>query len=221
MRILIVDDHPMYRDGLAALVQQLFEGARIQLSADAEDALARLAQEDAFDLVLLDLKLPGLGGRSVLAVLRDRHPGVPVMVVSTEDDADTIDACIAAGASGFMPKTARRETLAAALSIVIEGGIYLPPGLERTGAPPTTGAAAAGRPDIPITARELQVLQGVCAGDSNKTIARQLGISEATVRAHLGAVFRALEVTNRTQAALQASRLGLFPETGHHRGDAG
>lgn len=208
-KILIIEDHPIYRDGLAVLVAQLFAEAQVEQAGDAAMALEQLAQDDTFELVLLDLKMPGLDGSTALAVLRSRHPAVPVVVVSADEDAATIRACMDAGASGYIPKSARREILSAALAIVADGGFYLPPALHPAPAPATAPRTTAS----PLTAREREVLQGVCAGEPNKTIARRLGSSEATVRAHLGAVFRALGVTNRTQAALSAHRLGLCDTT--------
>lgn len=208
MKILIVDDHPIYRDGLAALVAQLFADAQVRVAGDAATAFEHLRRDAAVDLILLDLKLPGLDGRSALSQLRSLHPAVPVVVVSVDEDATTIRACIDAGASGYIPKSARKEILAAALAVVADGGIYLPPAMRQSQGAAGTHLPAA--PTVALTVREREVLQGVCAGEPNKTIARRLGISEATVRAHLGAVFRALGVTNRTQAALAARRLGLI-----------
>jgi len=207
MKILIIDDHPVYRDGLASLVLQLFADANVEQSGDARTALALLERHEDTDLILLDLRMPGLDGRGLLPELRRRHPAVPVVVVSVEDDAATILACIEAGASGYIPKSARREVLSAALTVVADGGIYLPPAARQA-----AGASALiDRPQAapPLTQREREVLMGVCGGDPNKVIARRLAISEATVRAHLGSVFRALGVSNRTQAALAARRLGL------------
>lgn len=208
MQILIIEDHPIYREGLAALVTQVFADARVEQVGELAGALERLARDDALDLVLMDLKLPGVDGLAALATLRTRHPAVPVVIVSGDEDADTMRACIEAGASGYIPKSARREILSAALAVVADGGIYLPPALART----STTASPTKQPLL--TAREREVLEGVCLGEPNKTIARRLAISEATVRAHLGAVFRALGVTNRTQAALSARRLGVADPPG-------
>lgn len=205
MKILIIDDHPIYRDGLAALVAQLFEDACVEQAGDVCAAFARLARSDTVDLVLLDLKLPGLDGRGALPELRKRHPDVPVVVISVEEDAATIRACIDAGASGYIPKSARKAILGAALAVVADGGIYIPPAMRQVGADRRQASSS-----VSLTAREREVLQRVCAGEPNKTIARHLRISEATVRAHVGAIFRALGVSNRTQAAVSARRRGLM-----------
>lgn len=208
MKTLIVDDHPLFREGLASLVQQIFPDVCVAQAGDAQTALDMLARDGGSDLILLDLKLPGVDGRSALADLRRQYPAVPVVVVSAEDDTATIRACIDAGASGYVPKAARREVLAAALTVVADGGVYLPPALRQSPASPARPTTTTVIPTL--TQREREVLAGVCAGEANKVIARRLEISEGTVRAHLGAVFRALGVENRTQAAMVARRLGLL-----------
>lgn len=208
MKTLIVDDHPLYREGLANLLQQIFPDACVEQAGDVHTALDVLARGGGTDLILLDLKLPGLDGRTALPDLRRLYPAVPVVIVSAEDDTATIRACIDAGASGYIPKAARREVLAAALTVVADGGVYLPPALRQLSSAPATMAWTPHTP--PLTQREREVLAGVCAGEANKVIARRLDISEATVRAHLGSVFRALGVANRTQAALVARQLGIL-----------
>lgn len=201
MRCLVVDDHPVYRDGLSALLAQIFEGAEVLQAADAAAAFELLAQDEEIDLILLDLAIPGLDGRAALPLLRARFPALPVVVVSATDDPGAAAGCIAQGASGFIAKSVRREALAAALQAVVGGGVVLSAPAGRA-TPRTQG----------LTPRELEVLQRLGAGESNKAIARQLRISEATVRVHLTAVFRELGVASRTQALLEARRRRLLPD---------
>lgn len=204
MRILIVEDHPLYSEGLELLAKEVFPDVHVARTGNAAEAAARLAVDAAFDLVLLDLRTPGFNGHAALVELRKRHPTVPVVVVSADEDLNTIRACIDAGASGYIPKSTRREIFSAALTVVMDGGIYLPPILRAS-------SAATHKPAVePLTLREREVLDGVCRGEANKAIARRLGVSDATVRAHLSAIFRALSVTNRTQAALVARQRGLI-----------
>lgn len=205
MLILVVDDHPLYRDALARLLPQIFEEARVLSAGDWAGAARLLDAERAVDLALLDLEMPGTPGRGALAALRADHPGIKVVIVSASEDAAEARRCLAEGAQGFIPKSARTEVLAAALRLVCEGGVYLPPLLLEA-----TPAAPAG--DEALTARELQILALLCDGLSNKAIARQLQIAEPTVRTHLSSVFRALGVVNRTQAARVAHARGLVSE---------
>ena len=201
MRVLIVDDHPVYRDGLAALVAQVFADAQVEQVGDADAAFESLARDPEFDLVLLDLAIPGLDGRATLPLMRTRFPAVPVVVISASDDAATARECIGQGASGFIPKSVRRDALAAALQAVIDGGVVLSPAPRRA-VPRASG----------LTPRELDVLRRLGIGESNKAIARRLDISEATVRVHMSAVFRELGVASRTQALLEARRRGLLAD---------
>ncbi|MBI5618056.1 MAG: response regulator transcription factor [Gammaproteobacteria bacterium] len=205
MLILVIDDHPLYRDALTRLLPQIFEGARVLSAGDWASAARLLEAECGVALALLDLEMPGTHGRGALTALRADHPEIRVVIVSASESAAEARRCLAEGAQGFIPKSARTEVLAAALRLVCEGGVYVPPLLLE---PPPAGPAC----DEALTARELQILALLCDGLSNKAIARRLQIAEPTVRAHLSAVFRALGVVNRTQAARVARTRGLVNE---------
>ena len=205
MLILVIDDHPLYRDALARLLPQIFSDAEILAAGDWPSAAALLGAAGPADLVLLDLDMPGTHGRSALLALRAAHPEPKIVIVSASEDAAEARRCLAQGAQGYIPKSARTEVLAAALRLVSEGGVYLPPLLLAA----TPGDAASGDP---LTARERQILALLCEGLSNKAIARRLQIAEPTVRAHLSALFRALGVVNRTQAARAARERGLVAD---------
>lgn len=162
--------------------------------------------------------MPGLHGHSALPPLRCEFPAIKVVIVSASEDPHEAQRCITAGASGFIPKSARTEVLAAALRLIDDGGIYLPSSLlrlspatadEPPGMLPRAARRAVNTTDNTLTPRELEVLRLLCEGHSNKDIARRLGIAEPTVRAHLAAVFRALGVVTRTQAAREGGRRGL------------
>jgi DNA-binding NarL/FixJ family response regulator len=200
VKVLIVDDHPVYRDGLAAVIAQAFVGAKVVQVAEAASAFEALSLRSDFDLVLLDLAIPGVDGRAALPLMRKSYPALPVVVISASEDAGVAAECIAHGASGFIPKSARRDAIVAALQAVLDGGVVLAPSARRAASPPG------------VTLREAEVLRHLGAGESNKAIARRLGISEATVRAHLTAVYRELGVTSRTQALLEARRRGLLTD---------
>ncbi|MEQ8663643.1 MAG: response regulator transcription factor [Gammaproteobacteria bacterium] len=206
MKILIVDDHALVRDGLAHLLRSLADGdaAEVLEAATASDALAWAAATPDLDLALIDLNLPDRPGGELLDELVARFPLLPTVVLSASEDAAHVERVLAAGAMGFVPKSAPTTVLIQALRLVLAGGIYVPPMLARpTPAPPPVCAGRA------LTARQLAILTRIVEGASNKTIGRELGISEATVKAHVSAVFRTLGVSNRTQAARAARDLGI------------
>lgn len=214
MKILVVDDHPLMREAVQGVIARLESGATVLAAVDSERGFAVAAAEPDLDLVLLDLNIPGLAGIPGLKAWRRRCPDVPVVVLSSADDRTTVLAAIAAGAAGFIPKSSPNEVLLGALRLVLAGGKYLPPEVLAPAAGP--GAKAA-RPagttqsleTLGLTDRQAQVLKLLAAGKSNKLICRELDLAERTVKAHISAVFRALGVTTRTQAALAAARLGL------------
>ena len=215
MKLLVVDDHPLLREAVQGVVTRLEPGAVALGAQDSERGFAIADAEPDLDLVLLDLNLPGLAGIPALKAWRRRYPEVPVVVLSSADDRPTVLAAIAAGAAGFIPKSSPNEVLLGALRLVLAGGKYLPPEALAPVAGPGARAArvATGRDSslktLGLTDRQAQVLKLLAAGKSNKLICRELDLAERTVKAHISAVFRALGVTSRTQAALAAAKLGL------------
>ena len=208
MRVLIADDHPLVRDALARTVRELDAHADVQQAGDFE-ALLRLALAAPADLALLDLNMPGMNGVAGLRRLREMLPTLPVVVASGQDDAATIRAVLAAGAAGFIPKSERTEVLLHALRLVLAGGVYVPPrGLEEAAVVEPTAlskqAAAAA-----LTPRQRDVLRALSRGQPNKLIARELGLTEGTVKIHIAAILRALQARNRTEALVRARELGL------------
>lgn len=223
MKILLIDDHPLFREGVALLLQPLVEGLETWEAGSCEAAFELLAQRGAADLVLIDLGLPGLSGLEGLRRLRQEHPEVPVVVMSSADDKDTVLAVLDAGAMGFIPKSSTSQVMLGALRLILAQGIYLPPSVflaaRAVPAPATavasapSGASAAHpgrRPaELGLTPRQADVLHLLLQGKPAKLIGRQLNLSLSTVKAHTSAVLRALNVTTRTQAVLAAGRLGL------------
>ena len=201
-RVLIADDHPLYCDALKAVVPQACPGADIGVAASQEEVIAALAGDSAFDLVLLDLHLPGASGLSCLHALKRLAPKTPIVVISAVADPKVMQDAIMAGAHAFIPKSAPSQVLINALRVILAGGTYMPAGIVAAlrGAEP-----AAGRNEL--TLRQRRVLELLATGLSNKRIARELKISEITVKAHVSAIFRKLGVTNRMQAGLEARRL--------------
>lgn len=210
LKMLVVEDHALVREGLVGLLSQIEEGACVFDSADFESALGVLDNEGDFDLVLLDLALPGIDGFAGLDILRRRYPAMPVAVVSAFDDTPTVTRVINLGASGFIPKALNGECLLQAVREVLAGNIFRPSGqalARMDDAVPVPPSSVSVRPeDIGLTDRQAQVLCLMVRGLSNRDIAEQLDLSEGTVKINATAVFKALGVNSRTQALVTAAR---------------
>lgn len=213
LKLLVVEDHALVREGLVRLLAQIEEGAEVFDAADFETALTVLDSGDEFDLVLLDLALPGIDGFAGLDILRRRYPAMPVVVVSAFDDGPTINRVLNLGASGFIPKAFSGEHLLAAVREVLAGNIFRPgvqPGARLDDVIPAPPAKSGVRPDeLGLTERQGQVLALMVRGLSNRDIAEQLTLSEGTVKIHVTAIFKTLEVTSRTQAMVAVARYGI------------
>jgi DNA-binding NarL/FixJ family response regulator len=203
MNVLIADDHPLVRDALARTVQQLSPEVRVSQAGDLEGLLHLAAQGDA-DLALVDLNMPGMDGLAGLRRLREVAPTLPVVVASGQEDAATIRAVLAAGAVGFIPKSERSEVLLGALRLVQSGAVYVPARLLDA-APPAPAPASTSA----LTPRQLDVLRCLCRGEPNKVIARELALTEGTVKIHIAAILRALQARNRTEAVVRARAIGI------------
>jgi DNA-binding NarL/FixJ family response regulator len=210
MKVLIADDHALLRTGLAHSLGELAPGTTAYEAADATQVLETLGTHSDLDLILLDLFMPGANGFELLSQVCGSATAAPVVVLSASEDAGHMRKALDCGAAGFIPKSAPREVMLSALRLVLAGGVYLPPELMR--APPPSPAQEAS-PDDPgvLTERQREVLQRLTQGSSNKQIARDLGLSENTVKVHVAAILRALGASNRTEAALQARELGINP----------
>ena len=216
MKVLLVDDHVLFREGVALLLQPLVDDLAVWQAGSCEEAAALLEREGAADLVLMDLGLPGMPGLEGIRLLRERHPQMPLVALSSADDRETVLAALDAGAMGFVPKTSTSAVLVGALRLIMAKGIYLPPSvfLPTAGTAPRPAALAppgqTRHPqDLGITPRQADVLYQILQGRSAKVIGRELSLSPSTVKAHTSAVLRALNVTTRTQAVVAAGRLGL------------
>lgn len=213
LKLLVVEDHALVREGLVRLLGQLEEGAQVFEGADFESALTVLDSEGDFDLVLLDLALPGIDGFAGLDILRRRYPAMPVAVVSAFDDTPTITRVLNLGASGFIPKAFSGEALLTAVREVLAGNIFRPSGQQGArldDATPIPPSKISVKPDeVGLTDRQAQVLALMVRGLSNRDIADQLDLSEGTVKIHATAVFKALGVNSRTQALVAVARYGI------------
>lgn len=213
MKILVVDDYALVREGLRHALRALDDSVEVLEARDAEEALRLIAQQPALDLVLLDIGLPGMDGFLALDEFRRAHSAVPVVVLSASAAQRDIAAALNMGAMGYIPKMAPREVMLRALRLVLAGGVYIPP--QAIGMHDYTGSAA-GASAVPqsleelgLTDRQRQVLGLIAQGKPNKVIANELQISEPTVKAHVTEILRALKASSRAQAMVTARRFGL------------
>lgn len=213
MNVLLIDDHTLFREGLALLLRPLVDDLVVRAAGSCEEAMAELEASGAADLVLIDLALPGMPGLQGIAHLRERWPQMQVVALSSSDDRATVVAAIDAGAMGFIPKTSSSAVMLAALKLILARGVYLPPSAfldaprPPAAAEPTAGGVTPAQ--LGLTARQSEVLYLILQGKPAKLIERDLGLSTSTVKAHTSAVLRALNVTTRTQAVVAAGRIGL------------
>ncbi len=225
MKVLLIDDHPLILSALQNIIQGLSDNVSVVATGSARMARETLAQDSAFDLVLLDLRLGDADGFDVLTEFRAAYPALPVVVVSASDRTSDVIRAIDLGAMGFVPKRASNETLFEALSMVMSGGIYVPPmsmgdetpesGLYGDTAPGSVRQRAtdegfqthAPLESLGLTPRQTEVLGLLLQGKPNKLIARDLNLSVETVKDHVAAVLRTLNVSSRTQAVLAVGQM--------------
>jgi DNA-binding NarL/FixJ family response regulator len=202
VKILLADDHALFREGVKQLLARLDPHVRVIEAANGAEVLhAARAQQD-FDLVLLDLAMPGIDGFAGLAAFRAHAPSTPVVVLSASEDTADVRAALDGGASGFIPKSSASEVILGALRLVLAGGVYVPPTLLGS------HTAVAAKADIDaLTPRQRDVLALLAQGLTNKKIGDTLGLSEATVKQHVSAILKTLNVANRMQAVIAGRRL--------------
>jgi DNA-binding NarL/FixJ family response regulator len=205
MKVLVVDDHPLIREALRNVLAELDAQSELLESADSAGALRTAATHPDIDLVLLDLNLPDAQGFTTLEELRRRRPATALVVCSAQHDHQHVARAIALGAAGYIPKSTSHDVMVNALRLVCSGGMYLPPEVLLAANP---GGGAAPQ----LTRRETEVLALMLEGKSNKRIARELDMAEATVKNHVTAILKTLGASNRTEAVIAAGRLGWKPD---------
>lgn len=200
IRIMIVDDHPLMRVGVAAIINARSDMEVVAQAGTAEEAVS-LHKEHEPDVTLMDLRLPGASGVAAIRQIRARKPKARFVVLTTYEGDEDIHQALESGAQGYIIKGMPHETLIQALKRVHAGGCYLPP--------PVARALQSRTPDASLSPREREVLQLLVQGKSNKEIATELGIAEATVKCHFRVIFMRMGVTDRTQAVVSALQRGL------------
>ena len=209
MKILLVDDHALFRDGVALLLKELDAAVQVSHASNLDEALAALDGDAGIELILLDFVLPGMHGLQALEMLRERYPGVPLVMLSSQEDQVTVLRSIQLGAMGFIPKSASSSVMFEALRTVLARGIYVPSLSLSDFMLPGPSPRATTPADLGLTARQTQVLRLILEGKPVKLIASELGLTHNTAKTHVSAVLRALAVTTRTQAIVAANRMGL------------
>lgn len=208
--LMVADDHPLFRDALCAVIDAGLPGCQLLQAGSVAVALQLAEGHDDLDLLLLDLGLPDAEGLSGLLRLRKAYPQLPVAIISAEQDRRIVLDAIDMGAVGYIPKSTPRDALLAALGRILEGQLYLPPDIMRRPSAPNASPApppgSAARLAL-LTGKQLEVLERMTRGESNKQIARELGIAETTVKTHVSAILRKLDVSSRVHAILAAGEL--------------
>src|SRR3979411_2083219 len=200
-RLVIADDHPLFRDALRQAVASVVTLAKIDEAGSFEDLTSLLEQDSDVDLILLDLTMPGISGFSGLIYLRAQYPAIPVVIAPASDDIGTIRRSLDFGASGFIPKRFGVETLRDAIMKVMDGDVWIPPDTDLTSAADPDMTRLRDRL-VTLTPQQVRVLMMLSEGLLNKQIAFELGVSEATIKAHVSAILQKLGVESRTKAAM-------------------
>ncbi|MDE1972930.1 MAG: response regulator transcription factor [Hyphomicrobiales bacterium] len=211
--LLIADDHPLFRGALREAVSGLFGNPDVAEAGTFEEVSELLERDGEVDLILLDLSMPGVRGFSGLMYLRAQHPSLPIVVVSANDDPTVIRRCMEFGAAGFIPKTLGIEAIRAAVARVLQGEVWTPPDVDLSRQSDAETAALIARLST-LTPQQVRVLMMLSGGLLNKQIAYELGVSEATVKAHVSAILQKLGVESRTQAVIAAGKIeaGQWPQ---------
>ncbi len=205
---IIVDDHPLFRGALSQALGDAFAHAEVLEAGSLDELTELLAATDEIDLILLDLAMPGVHGVSGLLYLRAQHPEIPVAVVSASDDPGTIRQCLDCGASGFIPnKSQPVECIRNAVRKIMSGEVWLPADVDLSSVASGEAAELVSRMST-LTPHQFRVLMMLGEGLLNKQIAFKLGVSEATIKAHVSAILQKLGVDSRTQAVIAISKIG-------------
>jgi len=210
MKVLLIDDHELFRDGMRYVLTKLDKNTQIFDAGSYEDALPIINTHQDLDLVLLDLGLSGLSDTDALKALRLELPSTPVVIISSNDDGNKVQEILDLGAQGYIPKSTKAEVLISSLKLVLSGGIYIPPEiLLRMDKKNESNVSVNDEiVETPLTPRQFEVLGKLTHGLSNKEISTQLNMAEPTVRVHVAAIFKALDVSNRTKAVHLAIQKG-------------
>lgn len=208
MKILIADDHALFRDGLAMRLEEINPDIILHQAATFSQAVKILDKENDINMIIVDLDMPDMKWEDGINELKNKAPDVSMVVISASEDIRNIRKILATGIKGYIPKRSDPKIMHNALKLILEGGTYIPPALiENTSESSSSSHRSNGKT---LTNRQSQVLDLIAQGKSNKQIAYEMGVSEATVKLHINALLRSLKVNNRTQAVVTAQKMGLI-----------
>ncbi len=213
MKLVLADDHVLVLDALCAFLREIEPEIEVSRAKNFSEAVKLVAENSAVDLAILDVNMPGMNGLEGLSVMKRRFPDLPIVLLSGQSNPDQIRRSLSLGAAGFIPKELSGEAMIKALQLVLAGEIYVPAialgGDSARSQNRHSMRAEDANPLDSLTPRERQVLALICDGRTNKRIAREIGLKQATVGYHLGGIYRKLDVSSRTQAATLAMKLGF------------
>ena len=208
-RFQVADDHPLFRNALLEVIRQHYPDAEIGESRDLDGTIGDLEDNQEIDLLLLDLHMPGSQDLFGLITVREKFPGVPVAIISADEDVDTISRAMGHGASGYIPKSCSPQLIHQAIHSILDGNKWVPDDVRKNLKPVTSEEKDLAAKIATLTPQQYRVLCYLREGWLNKQIGYELGVTEATIKAHITAVFRKLGASNRTQAVIMLSKMSL------------
>jgi len=220
-RFQVADDHPLFRNALLEVIRQHYPDAEIGESRDLDGTINALENNQEIDLLLLDLHMPGSQDLFGLITVREKFPGVPVAIISADEDVDTISRAMGHGASGYIPKSCSPQLIHQAIHSILDGNKWVPDDVRKNLKPVTSEEKDLAARIATLTPQQYRVLCYLREGWLNKQIGYELGVTEATIKAHITAVFRKLGTTNRTQAVIMLSKMSLQGEQDSSSNNAG
>lgn len=206
MKILIADDHALFRDELSSRLEKINPDVVLMQASSFSQALKILEKEVDLDMIIVDLDMPDMQWEEGIKILKQKSDEINIVVISASEDMRQIRKILQSGIKGYIPKRLESQTMHNALKLIVEGGIYIPPALVENNSEFSNN----NRRSKTLTNRQSQVLDLIAEGKSNKQIAYEMGVSEATVKLHINALLRSLKVNNRTQAVITAQKMGLI-----------
>ncbi len=207
--IHVADDHPLFRDAILGVIKDRYPSAQVSLSMDLDSTIASLEENDEIDLLLLDLHMPGSQDLFGLIMVREKFPSTPIAIISADDSVNTISRAMGHGAFGYIPKSCSPQMIQTAVQSLLEGNRWIPEEYKNNLTPLNSEEKSLASKIATLTPQQFRVLCFLREGWLNKQIGFEMGVTEATIKAHITAIFRKLGISNRTQAVIILSKMSL------------